>query len=212
MRAKIRATSAGTAARVSRLTSIIVAKASGTLTAAGIADHRGGPAAEHVVGDAADHRQSRPPPDSSPPATSPHAAPAAVRPRHQMPSTSSGHRVDAATANTSPTVRDRSSDVDRQRQRQRDQPADQRGDAEVADPPAQHVGADSAPAMLTSRPDEVDRNAAMAPAATSAASSCPTGPPITEPGSSRTAASEVPVISSCGTYSRANTPSSVGNR
>ena len=34
---------------------------------------------------------------------SPHAAPAAVRPRHQMPRTSSGHSVDAATANTNPT-------------------------------------------------------------------------------------------------------------
>ena len=36
----------------------------------------------------------------------------------------------------------------------------------------------SAPAMLTSRPDEVARNAAIAPAATSAASAVPAAPPI----------------------------------
>ena len=52
----------------------------------------------------------------------------------------------------------------------------------------------------------------MAPAATNAASSWPAGPPMAAPGASRTAASAVPVISSCGTYSRANAPSSVGNR
>ncbi len=66
--------------------------------------------------------------------------------------------------------------------------------------------------MLTNSPDDVDRNAAMAPAATSAASSWPPHPENTETGSSRTAASDVPVMSNCGTYSRANTPSRTGNR
>ena len=47
-------------------------------------------------------------PDDAPPTTSPAIAPTAVSPRHQIPRTSSGHSVDAATANASPTLRDSS--------------------------------------------------------------------------------------------------------
>ena len=44
-------------------------------------------------------------PEPSPPTSSPAIAPASVSPRHQMPSTSSGQNVDAATAKASPTAR-----------------------------------------------------------------------------------------------------------
>ena len=44
-------------------------------------------------------------PDPSPPTSSPATAPAGVRPRHQMPSISSGAKVEAVTAKASPTVR-----------------------------------------------------------------------------------------------------------
>ena len=45
-------------------------------------------------------------PDSPPPIISPAAAPTGVSPRHQIPSTSSGQNVDAATANARPTTVD----------------------------------------------------------------------------------------------------------
>ena len=53
MRANICATSVGTCARVRRLTAIIVAKASGTPTIAGLADQHSGPASKCVVADPA---------------------------------------------------------------------------------------------------------------------------------------------------------------
>src|SRR6478609_1664353 len=150
-------------------------------------------------------------PDNSPPTTSPYAAPSAVSPRHQMPSTSSGHSVDAATAKASPTLRDSSS-------------PDVTSDSGIGiSPPTtaatrksrtrpRSTSVDNAPAMLTSSPDDVAKNAAMAPAATSAASSWPAAPPMAAPGASSTAASAVPVINSCGTDSLANAPNKVGNR
>ena len=146
-----------------------------------------------------------------PPRNSPAAAPAAVSPRHQMPSTSRGHRVDAATAKTSPTVRERSSETTPIDRANGTAPARIAATRKSRTLP-ERTSVLSTPAMLTSRPDEVDRKAAMAPAATSAASSWPGIPDSTEPGSSSTAASDAPVISNCGTYSRAKTPSTVGNR
>ncbi len=128
-----------------------------------------------------------------------------------MPSTSSGHSVDAATAKARPTLRDSS------------KPEVASANGIGISPPTtaairksrtrpRSTSVDSAPAMLTNSPDDVARNAAMAPAATSAASSWPAAPPMAAPGASNTAASAVPVISSRGTYSREKAPSSVGNR
>ena len=108
-------------------------------------------------------------PESSPPTASPLAAPNAVSPRHQMPSTSSGHNVEAATANANPTLRDNSSP-----------PAVVSANGIGISPPTTaasrksrtrpgSTSVASAPAKLTSRPDEVARNAAIAPAATRAA-------------------------------------------
>ena len=129
----------GTAARVSRLTTIM-SRTRAARSGRRVAEQRRGPAAERS--------SSMPPatasvaaaPDSAPPTTSPQRRPTAVRPRHQMPSTSSGQNVDAATAKASPTLRDSSRRRGRQRQRERHQPADHGGHPEVADPTAQHVG------------------------------------------------------------------------
>src|SRR3954469_21293504 len=107
-------------------------------------------------------------PEDTPPTASPHAAPTLVSPRHQMPSTRSGHRVDAATANTSPTLRESSSDdASRDSGSGTMPPITAATRKSRTRPPSTSV--DNAPAMLTSRPDDVARNAAMAPAATSAA-------------------------------------------
>ncbi len=65
--------------------------------------------------------------------------------------------------------------------------------------PLRSTSVDSTPAMLTTSPDEVDRNAAQAPAAIRLASSAPIRLlPSTALGSSSTAASVSPLTSSCG--------------
>jgi hypothetical protein len=69
------------------------------------------------------------------------------------------------------------------------------------------------PATLVSKPEELDRNAANAPAATSAPRSWPAGPsPSAALGSTSTTASVRPVISRCGAYTRPSTPYRVGSR
>ena len=67
----------------------------------------------------------------------------------------------------------------------------------------------STPARLTTSPDDVDRNAAAAPAATRPPSSQAVQPrPSAAAGTSSTAASVCPVDSSSGVYSRESTPTS----
>ena len=78
----------------------MVANAVGTVTAAGcemMTPSQSPRSTPNVVATTAE-------PDSPPPTTRPATAPAAVRPRHQMPRTSSGQKVDAATANASSTA------------------------------------------------------------------------------------------------------------
>ena len=118
-----------------------------------------------------------------------------------MPSTSSGQNDDAAT---------------------REGQADRGGDADplgaegeqvghqdrcgAADPEGAHraragtarTSWASTPATEMVSPEEVDRNAANAPAVTSAASACPSEPPTIRSGSSSTVASVSPVSSRSG--------------
>src|SRR5262245_39816334 len=95
-------TRAGTRCRVSADAPIITVKARGTVHAAGWATSgaaqsgAGAPTTVHQTAVTA----------APPPATMPAAAPGAVRPRHQIPSTSSGQKLEAATANASPTTVD----------------------------------------------------------------------------------------------------------
>ncbi len=90
---------------VKKLMTVIVRNAAGTVATAGRDNScPTGPAPAHpvmlIVTAAA---------DVSPPTRIPAIAPASVKPRHQMPSTSSGQNVEAATANTSGTDSARSS-------------------------------------------------------------------------------------------------------
>ncbi|SLA03299.1 Uncharacterised protein [Mycobacteroides abscessus subsp. abscessus] len=150
-------------------------------------------------------------PDDSPPTARPAMAPAGVNPRHQIPSTRSGHSVDAAMAKTNPTVRDSSrSDAANEMTIASAPPIAAASRKSRTRPGSTSV--DRAPATLMSRPDDVARNAAMAPAATSAANSSPRMPPTAALGSNSTAASAVPVMRSWGTYTRASTPRSRGKR
>src|SRR5699024_9129567 len=134
------------------------------------------------------------PPEASPPPSMPTAAPYAVSPRHQIPRTSSGHNVEAATANASPTdVATLMSSTDT---------ASTTGTSTATTVAARNAVTGGSrrlstswlrtPATETARPDDVDRNAANAPAVSSAPSNSPSVPPITRPGSSSTTASERP--------------------
>ncbi len=136
-------------------------------------------------------------PATAPPPTSiPAIAPASVSRRHQMPSTSSGQNVDAATAKASPTARatpsprretaSSSGTIDRRRPPARLEGARRRGTVGPARP-----GRARRPPRSIS-PDDVDRNAANAPATSSAASSSPPMPPTIRAGSSSTTVSAAP--------------------
>ena len=195
--AKVRETSAGSDRRVSRLTTTIVMKASGTVTAAGYPTRVDGqpPAASSPTQLVTASRAAIA--DVEAPTARPATAPAAVSPRHQMPSTSNGHSVEAATANTNPTPRDNSNDDAASAKGTGINPPITAAIRKSRTPP-RSSSVEAAPAMLTSSPDDVARNAAMAPAATRAPSSWPPRPAIVADGKSSTAASALPVTSNCG--------------
>lgn len=100
----VAATSAGARRRVAMDTATITVNASGTVQAAGCSvsvagqPDSGGPSTV----------TSTAPIAAPPPASTPAAAPRSVSPRHQMPSTSSGQKLDAATAKANPTTWDTS--------------------------------------------------------------------------------------------------------
>src|SRR2546421_3249435 len=97
-------TSAGTRRRLASEPTTIAVNVSGTVHAAGTLTRiaaqpdSGGPTMVTSTAVTA----------APPPATSPATAPGAVSPRHQSPRTSSGQKLDAATANASPTTWDTS--------------------------------------------------------------------------------------------------------
>src|SRR4051794_7001901 len=97
-------------------------------------------------------------PEDTPPTASPHAAPTLVSPRHQIPSTNSGHSVDAATANARPTLRDSSSDDASSASGIGTMPPMSAATRKSRTRP-RNTSVDKAPAMLTSRPDDVARKA-----------------------------------------------------
>ena len=70
---------------------------------------------------------------------------------------------------------------------------------------------DSTPATAMVRPDEVDRNAANAPATRSAASSSPPVPPIIRIGSSTTTESARPAATRSPAYIRPSAPYTGGS-
>ena len=172
----------GTPLPVSRETAIIVANARGTVTSAGCASSARRPARRGVRRRSQRHggparRRRR---------TIPAIGPGAVRPRHQMPSSSRGrsrrgHRE--GELDRSLTGRPRRTSQQRQRA-----PA-------VRVPPTgsrsfrtEQRSWPRTPPTETTRPDDVERNAANAPAPSSAPSTDRV-PPSSCPGSSRTTAS-----------------------
>ena len=124
----------------------------------------------------------------------PAAAPMSVSPRHQMPSTSSGQNEGGGDGEREPDHGDTSSAGDAQRQHQRHDAGHERGEPKSRIEPRPTRSVESTPAIAVSSPDAVDRNAANAPAATSAPSSWPARPPPSAaPGSTSTTASVSPV-------------------
>jgi hypothetical protein len=118
-------------------------------------------------------------------------APAAVRPGHQMPSSSIGQNVEAATANASSTECATASPVE---STVRASVASAPNAAEIrkAATPLKRRPSTSwpiTPAMESTSPEEVERNAAKAPAASTAVSRSATVPCMTWPGRSSTAVS-----------------------
>ena len=151
------------------------------------------------------------PPDSTAPVSMPEIAPRAVRPRHQIPRMSMGHSVDAVNANTRPTLPAR--------------PVDSVASATTSGTNDEMTAAMRKPRTLpprrswlitpaseTTSPDEVERNAANAPAMTSAVSTSPSGPGTSRSGSSRMSASDSPGAARSGAKARPRKPNAVGNR
>src|ERR1700733_10818844 len=170
---------------VSNETTIITPKASGTVQIAGwprsTAFHPLDAAPSIVATMAA--RQD------PPPMAMPAVAPILVSRRHHIPSTISGQNDDAAMAKAQPTRRANEKRLISSAAMVAIAPALMAHQRNVV-PPRFMKSGDSAPATLTSRPDEVDRKAANAPAATSAASSSPGSPGSSSAGRARTMLSE----------------------
>ncbi len=141
----------------------------------------------------------------------PDTAPTQVSPRHQMPSTSSGQNVDAASANDMATVMDASLRGSTSARLTATAPVSTVAQRNSRTRP-RRMSVETTPATLTNSPDEVDRNAANAPAATTAPRIWPAMPGSMASGSISTAVSVLPVTSSSGRNSRDSTPSTVGNR
>ena len=128
-----------------------------------------------------------------------------------MPRISTGHSVDAVNANTSPTL-----------------PASPAGSVASATTSGTAVDANAAmrkprtlpprrsceitPATETTRPDDVERNAANAPPITRAVSRSPATPGTSRSGSTSTRASASPALARSGANERPSRPNSVGNR
>src|SRR5579884_1951130 len=146
----------------------MVRKAIGTVTRAGRASNSPG----QPGGVRPNRLSDTAPAEVTPPSTRPATAPTSVSPRHQMPSTSIGQKVDAATAKASDTVWEKSNRVASSASPSGTSPATTAASRKSRTPARGNSDwlVDSTPATPTTSPDEVDRNAAQAPAATNPAS------------------------------------------
>ena len=196
---------AGTRSRVSRLTTTIVTRAAGTLQAAGWPSST----ATHPVVVLLISVQPTATPEPSPPTSSPATAPGAVSPRHQMPSSSRGQNVDAATAKARPTVRATPTLGLDSAMTHGTVTASTAPTRKAATPPSRRTPGQrpvtswlSTPATAIASPDEVERNAANAPAVTSPVSISPVMPGTISRGSSRTSTSLRPEATSSSAYTR----------
>ena len=122
-----------------------------------------------------------------------------------MPSSSSGQNVDAATANASPTVRATPTSGLESASAQGTTTATAAPTRNAATPPSRRSPKRrpvtswlSTPATAMASPDDVERNAANAPAVTRPVRISPPGPGSISRGSSSTSASELPDPASSG--------------
>src|SRR4051812_21999995 len=177
----------GTASRVASETATMAAKASGTLQAAGWPSST----SLQLSGSPSYSVQTTPALAPRPPARSPATAPDGVSPRHQMPSTSSGQNVDAATAKARPTARatERSGAASAAARGTPTAAVAATRNAVTPDQRSLRTSWARTPDTAMARPDDVERNAANAPAVTRPVSTSPAMPPSISLGSSRTTVS-----------------------
>lgn len=181
----------GALAALARDTAHIVRNASGTEMTAGCSSSSPPPVSRLV---------KIAPLDTTVPTANPAAAPRAVSPVHQIPSSSKGQNVDAASANAHPTSSEMSisratsassiggsiaSAAAARKRRVREPPASRRRRGQMS--------YDRVPPSDTSKPEAVDMNAANALAATIAARISPPSPGQATSGNRRTTSSVVPV-------------------
>ncbi len=138
-------------------------------------------------------------PDPSPPTSSPAMAPGAVNPSHQMPSSSSGQNVEAATAKARPTVRATPTSGDDSETRHGTSTAKTAATRNAVTPRSRRdphrrpvTSWLITPATAIDSPLLVERNAANAPAVTNPVSRSPSSPGTISRGSSSTSASPPP--------------------
>ena len=193
----IRVTPGCSRSGVARDTATIVIPARGAVHAAGCESRASG----HPVRSGLAIARRIAPRDSAPPTIRPAAAPASVRRGHQIPSSSSGQNVAAATVKASATAWAKGSELARTpstRGTRTAATAAIRNDRIGSRTRLLTTSWDSTPATVTVSPVAVARNAAAAPALTRAVVSWPSGPPSRAWGRSRTTASVCPVSSSSG--------------
>src|SRR5580704_15817684 len=147
---------------------IIVTKARGTVQIAGslsrTAGHPDEPTPAMVSSTAID--------EARPPRASPPMAPIQVKRRHQMPRSSSGQNVEAAMAKAHPTSTLMEMLRTARPRAVMTMPMAMAEKRNALTPPPM-MSCDSAPDMLISSPDDVERKAAKAPAATRAPRTMP---------------------------------------
>src|SRR5690606_15231803 len=143
--------------------------------------------------------------DDNRPTETPQIAPAAVSFGHQMPSTSSGENVDAATVKPQVTSNPASSGAANSASTTTAAAAASTVIRSRPRPPGDKSCA-MAPDTASSRPSEVARKAAKAPAVSSVVNSVPRHPSSTCSGIATTAVSAAPDRYRCGTSTRPRTP------
>src|SRR5690606_21701879 len=149
--------------------------------------------------------RAKPPQEVSSPTVTPAIAPPAVSRDHQMPSTSRGQNVEAATVNPQVTSVLASKDTAGSANRSTTIAAPTTVIRSCRSPPGTRSW-EMAPATTSSRPSDVARNAANAPAVSRPVNTPPSGPGSTCAGRATTALSVAPERYRWGTSTRPSVP------
>src|SRR4051812_20386441 len=193
MRSRVWPVSAGCRRWVALLTTSTTTNATGTVINAGCCTNPGAQSPVYRLITSATIAAIT----SPPPTIMPAPAPTHVSLRHQMPSTSTGQNVDAANANVTPMLSDTSFGRSNNASASGIVPAMIAAHRKSRTRPGS-TSVDSTPDTLTTSPDDVDRNAANAPAEVTAPRIWPATPGTIFCGNASAAASVLPVTSSSG--------------